>query len=120
VEIKADGTRNLTGLDPEILSSSLNHVRFDADGRVHYEFACGYVIFPAVPWASDGDTLELALRKGPSSMQTGVVDRIELVSYVRDSYRQAIDLKLANRTRWNLVFSRRTHKTHLRTPSVTF
>jgi hypothetical protein len=50
-------------------------------------------------------------------MQAGVIDRVELVSDVSDSDSQAIHLKLADRSRRDLVFSRRTHKGHSPAPS---
>jgi len=45
------------------------------------------------------------------------VDGVELIAYVRDSHRQTVNLKFSDGTGRNLVFSRRTHKTHSPAPS---
>src|SRR5579863_5723349 len=112
------GRRGLARFNPEVLAPHFDRVGFDADGRIHDQLAGGYVILPAMPGAGDSNALKLALAEGASAVQAGVIDGVELVSYVCDSDCQPVNLELADRAGWNLIFSRRTDKSHQRTPSV--
>src|ERR1700686_2569837 len=111
------GNLELARFNPDVLASNLKRVRLDSDRLIHDQLAGGHIVLPAVPRTGNGYSVEFTLTQGASPMQTGVIYRVELASYVSDSNGQAVYLKLANRARRNLIFSRCTHKTHLPTPS---
>src|SRR4029077_12934112 len=113
-------TSKLTSFNPKVLAPDFNIVSLDPDGLVHDKLAGGHIILPSVPRAGNRDSLELTLAKRASAVQTRVIDCVKLVSYVRDSHSQAVDLKFTNRTRRDLIFSRSTHETHSPTPSADF
>ena len=60
--------RRLTGFDPKIGSPDLYGVGFYANRLIHNEFTVCHIVLPAVPGASDGDSMELTLAQGSSAV----------------------------------------------------
>src|SRR5665213_1649835 len=108
----------LARFNPEVFAPYLNQVRLNPDGLIHRQLAVRHIILPAVPGTGNGNTVKLALAERAPPVQAGIIYCVEFVSYIGNCHGQAIDLKLADGACRNLIFSCRTHKSHVPTPSA--
>src|SRR4029077_17162308 len=106
----------LADVDPNVFAANFDREAGDGDGGIHGGFAAGNVVLPAVPRAGDHFALQLALAERSAAMEAGVVNGVEGSVDIGDGQGAAVDLKFADGTRGDFIFSRRTQKRHFWKP----
>jgi hypothetical protein len=102
----------LRGVYENIFSPDLHAVAIHTHGRVLADFARGYVVLPAMPWARHDVAVHNSLTEGPSPVETRIVNGTVLAANIRQGDRLALYLELPDRSWSNLIRLRSSRKRH--------
>jgi len=106
-------SRKLPGIDENIFSANFHSVAIHPYRRILPNLASGHVVLPPVPRAGHDLSVHDTLAQRASPVQAGIVDGIELATDIGQSNGFALNLKLPDRSRGDLIGLCCSRKRHL-------
>src|SRR6266581_2230491 len=103
----------LTGIHENVFSANLNGVAIHPHRWILPNLAGDNIILPAMPRTRHHISVHNTLPQRPATMQTGIVDGIELAAYICQGNCFALHLKLSDRSGRDLIRLRCSHERHL-------
>src|SRR6266481_9826842 len=104
---------SLAHVDENILPADLQGIVIHAHRRVLADFAGGHVVLPAVPGTSHYRSIHDSLSQGPTPVQTGIVDGVELAPNIGQGDGLALYLEFPDRSRRDFIRFRYSYKPHV-------
>src|SRR6267378_2921388 len=105
--------RNLSRIHKNIFPTNLYSIAIHPHRGILPDLTGGHVVLPPVPWAGHNLCVHDALAQRSAPVQAGIVDGVELATHVGQRNGFALDLKLPDSSRTDLIRLRSSRKRHV-------